>query len=53
MDIPQHIQVITDQIEAMRKDGHDENPYVSIRLDAIEYEKDELLRLLKNPPLEK
>lgn len=37
MKIPDHIKEITDEIEAMRKDGHDRNSLISIQLDAIEY----------------
>lgn len=37
MKIPEHVAVITEQIEAMRKDGHARNSLVSIQLDAVEY----------------
>ena len=43
MKIPEHIAIITKQIEAMRKDGHDDNTRISIQLDAMEYAKDAIV----------
>lgn len=43
MKIPEHIAIITDQIEAMRKERHAAKSLVSIQLDAIEYAKDTIL----------
>ncbi len=37
MKLRDHINIIEEQIEAMRKDKHDRNSLVSIQLDAIEY----------------
>lgn len=36
MKIPDHIAKITEQIEAMRTDGHDHNTLINIQLCAIE-----------------
>ena len=43
MKVPEHIAKITEQIQAMRKDGHDRNTNISIQLDAMEYGKDKIL----------
>ena len=37
MKVPDHIEIITEQIEAMRKDGHGKNTRISILLDSMEY----------------
>ncbi len=50
MKIIEHIAIITSQIEAMRKDGHDDNTPISIQLDALEYAKDTILVLDKHNP---
>lgn len=50
MKVPDHIAKITEQVEAMRKDGHDKKPRVSILLDAIEYEAGAILEADSKKP---
>ncbi len=36
MKVPDHINIITEQVEAMRKDKHDHDTMISIHLYSIE-----------------
>ncbi len=50
MKIPDHIEIITEQIEAMRKDKHDRNGPVSILLDSLEYGANAILEAAHKKP---
>lgn len=45
MEVPEHMAVIAEQIEAMRADGHDANTLISIQLDALEYATEKIIVL--------